>query len=207
MAVVSVLDRESKQSEELILNDAVFGVKANLNVLRESLARHLACRHQGTASTKTRGEVAGGGAKPYRQKGTGRARAGSIRSPLWRHGGVTFGPKPRSYSFKMNKKKRRLAIKSALSLLVEEKRLSVVKELSIGEPKTRALVGMIEGMGLEGKILILLEQPGEEIRRSARNVPYIRVLPVENINIFDLLYCDNVLTTEGTVRALEGILK
>jgi large subunit ribosomal protein L4 len=206
MPTVSILDATGKKSGTLEVKDELLDAEINLHTVREALTQYLANQRQGTASTKARGQTHGGGRKPWRQKGTGRARAGSIRSPLWRGGAVTFGPQPRDYRIKVNKRKKRQALCSALTALRTENKLFVLERLELEEPKTKLLVQLLNQLKLQGKTLILLDGNAPNVVLAGRNLADVTVSQVENINIFDLLYHDNLVTTKEAIKKLEEAL-
>ena len=197
-----ILSTNGEKLGEIALNEAVFGVEPNLHVMHLALRRQLNNARQGSASCKTRAEVSGGGKKPWKQKGTGRARAGSLRSPLFAGGGVIFGPKPRSYAFNMPQKARQLAIKSALSARSEQ--LVVVKDFStIAEPKTKLMVAALKSLNVSGKTLIVADVKADEnknLELAARNIPSVKVILPSNLNVKDLLEADFVVMTESAVN-------
>ncbi len=197
-----VLSTNGEKLGEIALNEAVFGVEPNLHVMHLALRRQLNNARQGSASCKTRAEVSGGGKKPWKQKGTGRARAGSLRSPLFAGGGVIFGPKPRSYAFNMPQKARQLAIKSALSARSEQ--LVVVKDFStIAEPKTKLMVSALKALNVSGKTLIVADVKADEnknLELAARNIPSVKIILPSNLNVKDLLEADFVVMTESAVN-------
>lgn len=197
-----ILSTNGEKLGEIALNEAVFGVEPNLHVMHLALRRQLNNARQGSASCKTRAEVSGGGKKPWKQKGTGRARAGSLRSPLFAGGGVIFGPKPRSYAFNMPQKARQLAIKSALSARSEQ--LVVVKDFStIAEPKTKLMVAALKSLNVSGKTLIVADVKADEnknLELAARNIPSVRIILPSNLNVKDLLEADFVVMTESAVN-------
>ena len=199
-----ILSTNGEKLGEITLNEAVFGVEPNLHVMHLSLRRQLNNARQGSASCKTRAEVSGGGKKPWKQKGTGRARAGSLRSPLFAGGGVIFGPKPRSYAFNMPQKARQLAIKSALSARSEQ--LVVVKDFStIAEPKTKLMVAALKSLNVSGKTLIVADVKADENKNLAlasRNIPSVKVILPSNLNVKDLLEADFVVMTESAVNVI-----
>lgn len=201
---VSILNTKGSAVGQIALDDKVFGVEPNLHVMHLALRRQLNNGRAGTACTKTRAEVAGGGRKPWKQKGTGRARAGSLRSPLFAGGGVIFGPKPRDYSFAMPQKARRLALKSALSARVENTIL--VKDFSeIKEPKTKLMIETLKALKVEGKVLIIADTRAAEnayLELSARNLPNVRIILPSNLNVKDLLEADNVIITEAAINEI-----
>ena len=199
-----ILSTNGEKLGEITLEKSVFGVEPNLHVMHLALRRQLNNARQGNACTKTRAEVAGGGRKPWKQKGTGRARAGSLRSPLFAGGGVIFGPKPRSYSFNMPQKARQLALKSALS--ARESQIVVVKDFStIAEPKTKLMVSALKSLNVNGKVLIVANTKAEEnknLELSARNIPSLKLLLPSNLNVKDLLEADFVVMTESAVNEI-----
>lgn len=205
----TILSANGKKSGEITLDESVFGVEPNLHVMHLALRRQLNNARQGSACAKTRAEVAGGGRKPWKQKGTGRARAGSIRSPLFAGGGVIFGPKPRDYSFSMPQKARKLALKSALS--AKNENLVVVKDFSeIAEPKTKLMVSSLASLKVEGKILIIADTKAAEnkyLELAARNIPSVKLLLPSNLNVKDLLEADSVVLTEAAVNDITERLK
>ena len=190
-------------------SDAVFAAPQNAYVVREAVNTHLANRRQGTASTKTRGFVSGGGKKPWKQKGTGRARGGSSRSPLWRGGAIIFGPLPRDYSQKINRKKNRAALRAVLSSRVEANRLFIVDRIDLSdEPKTRRVVAMIEALGIaEGRVLFLTESVNEPLIRGARNIPYADVAVSNAICVYDLLIHDTIVATRAAVEQIQEMFQ
>lgn len=205
MPKLNVLNIQGQNVGEIELSDAVFGVEVNEHVLYEVVKNQLANKRQGTQSAKTRAEVRGGGRKPWRQKGTGRARQGSIRAPHWVGGGIALGPKPRSYSYKLNKKERRLAIKSCLSSKVIENELTVIDKFEFNEIKTKEVAKMLNNLKLEGKTLILLPEKNEIIQKSARNIKGVKTLSVNTINAYDLVKYKNLVVTLDTVKRLEEV--
>jgi len=205
MPKVQVLDINGQKVDEMQLSDAVFGIEPNKVLLHEMVVNYLANQRQGTQSALTRAEVAGGGKKPWRQKGTGRARQGSIRAPHWVGGGIALGPKPRSYSYKLNKKERRLAIKSCLSSKVIENELTVIDKFEFNEIKTKEVAKMLNNLKLEGKTLILLPEKNEIIQKSARNIKGVKTLSVNTINAYDLVKYKNLVVTLDTVKRLEEV--
>ena len=204
-----ILSTNGEKLGEIALNEAVFGVEPNLHVMHLALRRQLNNARQGSASCKTRAEVSGGGKKPWKQKGTGRARAGSLRSPLFAGGGVIFGPKPRSYAFNMPQKARQLAIKSALSARSEQ--LVVVKDFStIAEPKTKLMVSALKALNVSGKTLIVADVKADEnknLELAARNIPSVKIILPSNLNVKDLLEADFVVMTESAVNDITDRLQ
>ena len=205
MPKVDVYDIKGKKVSDIELAESVFGIEPNENIVHAVLVNYLANQRQGTQSTKTRAEVSGGGRKPWRQKGTGRARQGSIRAPHWVGGGVALGPKPRSYNYTVNKKERRLAIKSMLSSKVLEKELIVVDKLDLKEIKTKEMARILNNIKAEGKTVILLPEKNETVQKSARNIEGVKTLQVGTINVYDLLKHKNLVVTEETVKKLEEV--
>ena len=193
MPKVDVLDMKGKKVNDIELAESVFGIEPNEAIVHSVLVNYLANQRQGTQSTKTRAEVSGGGKKPWRQKGTGRARQGSIRAPQWIKGGIALGPKPRSYKYTVNKKERRLAIKSVLSSKVLEKELTVVDKLEVKEIKTKTMVKALADMKVEGKTLIILPENNKNVLMSSRNIEGVKTIVANNINIFDLLKYTNLI--------------
>ena len=205
MPKVDVYDIKGKKVSDVELADSVFGIEPNEAVVHSVLVNYLANQRQGTQSTKTRAEVRGGGKKPWRQKGTGRARQGSIRAPQWIKGGIALGPKPRSYKYTVNKKERRLAIKSVLSSKVLEKELTVVDKLEVKEIKTKTMVKALADMKVEGKTLIILPENNKNVLMSSRNIEGVKTIVANNINIFDLLKYTNLILPVDTVKKLEEV--
>ena len=205
MPKIDVYDINGKKVKELELNEAVFGIEPNEAVVHSVLVNFLANQRQGTQSTKTRSEVSGGGRKPWRQKGTGRARQGSIRAPQWIKGGIALGPKPRSYKYNVNKKERQLAVKSVLSSKVLENELVVVDSLPLNDIKTKEMVKALSNLKVEGKALIMLPEKNEKVQKSARNIEGVKTTLVETINVYDLLKYNKLVVTEDTVKKLEEV--
>ena len=205
MPKVDVYNVEGKKVSDIELADSVFGIEPNENIVHSVLKNYLANQRQGTQSTKTRAEVSGGGKKPWRQKGTGRARQGSTRAPQWIKGGIALGPKPRSYRYTVNKKERRLAIKSVLSSKVLEKELTVVDKLELKEIKTKSMVKALSALKVEGKTLIILPENDKNVVMSARNIEGVKTISANNINIFDLLKYSNLILPVDTVKKLEEV--
>ena len=205
MPKIDVYDIQGKKVSTVDLKDEIFGIEPNEAVVHSVLVNFLANQRQGTQSTKTRAEVRGGGRKPWRQKGTGRARQGSIRAPQWIKGGIALGPKPRSYKYTVNKKEKRLAIKSCLSSKVLEKELVVVDSLPLKEIKTKEMVKALNNLKVEGKTLILLPERNETVQKSARNIEGLKTTLVNTINVYDLLKYKNLVITLDTVKKLEEV--
>jgi large subunit ribosomal protein L4 len=206
MPKVALYNQSGSQVGEIELNDSVFGIEPNKHVLFEAVLMQRASMRQGTHKTKIRSEVAGGGRKPWRQKGTGRARQGSIRSPQWRGGGTVFGPVPRSYSYKLPKKVRRLAIKSALSSKVLEANILVVENLAFDAPKTKEFTKVLQGLSVTSKALIVTASLEENVALSARNIPGVTVVEANGINVLDVLNHDKLIMTKAAVEKVEEVL-
>ncbi|MBO8126523.1 MAG: 50S ribosomal protein L4 [Firmicutes bacterium] len=205
MPTVDVYNVEGERVGELELKDSVFGIEPNEPVMHLAVTAYLANQRQGTHSTKTRAEVAGGGRKPWRQKGTGRARQGSIRSPQWKGGGIVFGPKPRSYRKALPKKVKRLAIKSALSAKVKSGELIVVDQLNFAEPKTKEMVKILEKLDIGKTALFVTRDPDRNVYLSGRNIPGLSVSPADGINAYDLLAHEKVVMTKDAVARVEEV--
>ena len=205
MPKVDVYNIEGKKIETIELNDEIFGIKPNKTVVHSVLVNYLANQRQGTQSTKTRAEVSGGGKKPWRQKGTGRARQGSIRAPHWIKGGIALGPKPRSYKYRVNKKERRLAIKSVLSSRLQEEQLIVVDKVEFKEIKTKQMVKVLENLKVNEKALMILPEQNKNVYMSARNIENLKTITVNTINIFDLLKYTKLILPVETVKKLEEV--
>ena len=205
MPKVSVYNVEGKKVSDIDLKEEIFGIEPNEAIIHSVLVNFLANQRQGTQSTKTRAEVRGGGRKPWRQKGTGRARQGSIRAPQWIKGGIALGPKPRSYKYTVNKKERRLAVKSMLSMKVLEQSLVVVDKLAFEEIKTKNMVSALNNLKVTGKTLVMLPEKDEKVQKSARNIEGVRTASIDTINIFDLLKYTNLVVTVDTVKKLEEV--
>ena len=205
MPKVDVYDINGKKVSDVELNENVFGIEPNEAVVHSVLVNFLANQRQGTQSTKTRSEVSGGGRKPWRQKGTGRARQGSIRAPQWIKGGIALVPKPRSYKYTVNKKERQLAVKSVLSSKVLENELVVVDSLPLNDIKTKEMVKALSNLKVEGKALIMLPEKNEKVQKSARNIEGVKTTLVETINVYDLLKYNKLVVTEDTVKKLEEV--
>ena len=205
MPKIDVYDIKGKKVSDLELNEKIFGIEPNENIVHEVLINYLSNQRQGTQSTKTRAEVSGGGKKPWRQKGTGRARQGSIRAPQWIKGGIALGPKPRSYKYTVNKKERRLAIRSILSSKVLEKELTVVDKLELKEIKTKTMVKALADLKVEGKTLIIVPERNTNVLMSSRNIEDVKTITANNINVFDLLKYTNLILSVDTVKKLEEV--
>lgn len=205
MAKVPVYDMNGAQVAETELNDAVFGITPNEAVMHACVVNYLANQRQGTQSTLTRTEVRGGGRKPYRQKGTGHARQGSIRAPQWYHGGVALGPKPRSYRFSLNKKVRRLAMLSALSQKLADENLIVVDTLACDTYKTKTIANMLDALKVAGKALIVTPEADKKVYKSAANIPGVKTAAVNTLNVYDILKYDTFIVSKGAVAKIEEV--
>lgn len=206
MAKLKVLNQTGSEVGDIELNDAVFGIEPNEHVVFEAVVMQRASLRQGNHKVKTRSEVSGGGRKPWRQKGTGRARQGSIRSPQWRGGGTVFGPTPRSYSYKLPKKVRRLALKSALSSKVKEQNVLVLDALTFEAPKTKEFTAVLKNLSVDSKALIVTDTVNEFVALSARNIPGVTVVEASGINILDLLGHEKLIMTKAAVEKVEEVL-
>lgn len=205
MPSIDVYNVEGKKVKTVDLKEEIFGIEPNEAVVHSVLVNYLANQRQGTQSTKTRSEVRGGGKKPWRQKGTGRARQGSIRAPQWIKGGIALGPKPRSYKYRVNKKEKQLAIRSLLSSKVLENSLVVVDKFDFPEIKTKQVVSAMKNLKVEGKTLIMLSESNANVQKSARNIENVRTTSVATINVFDLLKYKNLVVTVDTIKKLEEV--
>ena len=206
MAKVAVYKMDGAESGQIELNDNIFGVEVNVHVMHEAVVAHLANCRQGTQSAKTRAEVRGGGKKPYRQKGTGRARQGSIRSPQWVGGGVVFAPKPRDYAKKMNKKARRLAIRSALTTRVQDNKLIVLENLDLEQIKTAAMQQVLNNFKLD-KALVVLNGENTNVTLSDRNIPDVKTVRADMINVYDILKYENFVATKDAIAKIEEVFE
>ena len=204
MANVKVYNMEGAEVGTIDLNDAIFGVDVNTHVMHMAVVSQLANKRQGTQSSKTRAEVRGGGRKPWRQKGTGHARQGSIRAPQWKGGGVVFAPKPREYGFKMNKKEKGLAIKSALTSRVIENKLYVIDNISFDEIKTKKMVGMLGKLNVD-KAIIVMDKKDDNVILSARNIPTVTTVTSNALNVFDILKYDKMIISKAAVAQIEEV--
>ena len=205
MPKVALYDITGSQIGDVELSDDIFGVKVNTHVMYEAVKNYLANQRQGTQSAKTRGEVRGGGRKPWRQKGTGRARQGSIRAPQWIGGGVVFAPKPRDYSYKLPKKIKRLALKSALSSKVRDNEIIVVDSLVLDKPKTKDMVKILSNLNAGKKTLVVIPERDENVILASRNIPGVKTAFVNTINVYDILNCDSFLITKDAVNKVEEV--
>ncbi|MGM0847163.1 MAG: 50S ribosomal protein L4 [Bacillota bacterium] len=206
MPKVALFNQSGSKVGDVELNDSVFGIEPNQNVLYEAVIMQRASQRQGTSKVKGRSEVRGGGRKPWRQKGTGRARQGSIRSPQWRGGGVVFGPVPRSYSYKLPKKVRRLAIKSALSTKVAEENILVLESLVFDSPKTKEFAGVLKNLSVNSKTLVVTEGSEDYVALSARNIPGVTVVAANGISVLDVVAHDKLIITKAAVEKVEEVL-
>ncbi len=204
MANVAVYNMEGKEVDKIELNDSIFGVEINEHLVHMAVLQQLANKRQGTQKAKTRSEVRGGGRKPWRQKGTGHARQGSTRSPQWTGGGVVFAPTPRDYSFKLNKKEKRAALKSALTSRVAENKFVVVDELKLDEIKTKKFVEVLKNLNVE-KALVILNDMDEKVIASAANIPTVKTTQTNELNVFDVLKYDTVVVTKAAVATIEEV--
>ena len=205
MPKIDVYDIKGKKVSDVELAESVFGIEPNEAIVHSVLVNYLANQRQGTQSTKTRAEVRGGGKKPWRQKGTGRARQGSIRAPQWIKGGIALGPKPRSYSYRINKKEKQLAIRSLLSAKVLDNELTVVDKLEVEEAKTKVMAKALTDLKVEGKALIILADRNDNVLRSSRNIEGVKTIELNTINVFDLLNCNKLVLPLDTVKKLEEV--
>ena len=206
MPKVSLYNQAGSQAGDIELNDAVFGIEPNDSVLYEAVIMQRASMRQGTHAVKGRSDVRGGGRKPWRQKGTGRARHGTNRSPIWVGGGVVFGPTPRSYAYKMPKKQRRLALRSALSSKVQEDAIRVLEGLSFDAPKTKEMKKVLEALSADKKVLVVTASYEDNVALSARNLPNVKFLTAEGVNVLDLVNAENLIMTQDAVKQVEEVL-
>lgn len=206
MPTVALYKQDGTKNGEVVLNDAVFGIEPNENVVYDAIIMQRASLRQGTHAVKNRSAVSGGGRKPWRQKGTGRARQGSIRSPQWRGGGIVFGPTPRSYSYKLPKKVRRLAIKSVLSEKVAENNLVVVEVLQFDAPKTKEFKQVLTNLAIDTKVLVVLDGDNEVAALSGRNLPNVTVVDADNVTVLDVVANDKLLFTQSALTQVEEVL-
>jgi large subunit ribosomal protein L4 len=204
MASVAMVDMSNKKVKDVEL-PAVFGVEVKSHLLHSAVVNQLANRRAGTAATKTKGLVSGGGKKPFKQKGTGRARAGSSRSPLWRHGGTVFGPQPRDYSYSMPKKEKRAALVAALSSKVSEQRMILLDKLELAGPRTKQMAELLKALGVVESALVLITGENKNVSLATRNMPSIKVLRMENINVYDLLKYRYLITTQDALTAMQEV--
>ena len=205
MPSVNVVDMKGKKTGTVDLNDAVFGIEPNETVMHQMVVSYLANQRQGTQSALTRAEVSGGGKKPWRQKGTGRARHGSTRAPQWTHGGVVFAPKPRNYNFSVNKKVKRLAMKSALSSKAAESEIIVVDAIALDEFKTKVVAEMLTAIGVDNKALIVLPEVDKKVIKSASNIKGVKTAQVNELNVYDILNADKLVIVKDAVSKIEEV--
>ena len=205
MPTVAVFDMTGKKTGEMELNAAVFGIEPNMSVVHEVVKNHLANCRQGTQSALTRAEVSGGGRKPWRQKGTGRARQGSTRSPQWTHGGIAFAPKPRTYSYVLNKKVKRLALKSVLSSKAKDGEIVVVDGLDMGEIKTKNFVGFLNAIEATGKSLVVTPEVRVNVVKSAANIPGVRTTIASTLNVYEILNADKFIIDKAAIEKLQEV--
>lgn len=206
MLKVKVYNQEGAEVKDLELNEAVFGIEPNKQALFDMVLLQRASLRQGTHKVKNRTEVSGGGKKPWRQKGTGRARQGSIRAPQWRGGGVVFGPTPRSYKFKLNRKVRRLALKSALSTKINDNEFMALEAIKFDAPKTKEMVKVLANLDAPTKTLIVVDEIDENVARSANNIPGVKLLDARRVNVYDILNSDKLIMTEAAIKSVEEVL-
>jgi large subunit ribosomal protein L4 len=206
MPNVTLYNQSGTKVGEIQLADSVFGIEPNEHVLHTAVIKQRASLRQGTHKVKTRTEVRGGGRKPYSQKGTGRARQGSIRAPQWRGGGVVFGPTPRTYTYKLNRKVRRLALKSALSQKVLENNIVVLDALNIETPKTKVMLNVLEALNIDTKVLVVLAEDDNNVMLSGRNIPGVLTINANSVNVLDLLNFNKILITQDAVKKIEEVL-
>ena len=205
MPTVAVLNMQGQEVGKQELNDAVFGIEPNVSVMNDMVKNYLANQRQGTQSALTRAEVSGGGKKPWRQKGTGHARQGSTRAPQWTHGGIVFAPKPRDYSYTVNKKVRRLAMKSAFSAKVAGNEMVVIDAITMDEYKTKTIAAMLKAVGAEKKALIVLPEVNEKVIASAANIPGVKTAQVNTLNVYDILNADMFIVAKDAVAKIEEV--
>lgn len=205
MPKVTVFDMNGKAVSEMELSDAIFGIEPNEAVVHEAVVNYLANQRQGTQSTLTRAEVSGGGRKPWKQKGTGRARQGSTRAPQWVHGGIALGPKPRDYSYSLNKKVKRLALKSVFSAKALENNLIVVDKIELEGYKTKAVAEMLKALGATRKALIVMPDNNAVVVNSAKNIPGVKTASVNTLNVYDVLNCDKFIICQDAAKKIEEV--
>ena len=205
MPSISVVDMEGKNVGTIELAESVFGIEPNAGVMHQMVVNYLAAQRQGTQSALTRAEVSGGGKKPWRQKGTGRARQGSTRAPQWTHGGIVFAPKPRDYRFTVNKKVKRLAMKSALSTKASESSIIVVDSIALDEYKTKKMAAMLSAIGADKKALVVLPEVDSKVIKSANNLPGVKTAQVNELNVYDILNADKLVIAKDAVSKIEEV--
>jgi len=203
MAEIEIIDQNNKSVGKTSLPDDIFGVAVRKGLLHEVVHNHLANRRQGTASTRTRGMVSGGGKKPYKQKGTGRARAGSNRSPLWKGGGTVFGPHPRDYSYKLPKKVKWSALSSALSAKFADGEVILIDNISVAEPRTKAVQGLLSSLGLKNNVLIIVPEKNEALELASRNIPKVNVARVSELNVYSILSHEKLLISKDAIEKMK----
>jgi large subunit ribosomal protein L4 len=202
MSQMDVLDLDGKVVEQIDLPASVFDGEVKLHLIHQIVKYQLAKRRSGSHSTLTRKEVSGSGSKPWRQKGTGRARSGDVKSPIWRHGGTTFGPKPRSYEQKMPKKMRRGALRSALNLKLNEGKIKIIASFELAEPKTKLMIEVLKNLNADGKTLMVTDADQENFLTALKNIPKAKPLRVEGLNVYDIMWHENILCTKGALEAI-----
>ena len=205
MPTVAVLDMTGKEVEKIDLSDAIFGIEPNVSVMHDIVKNYLANQRQGTQSALPRSEVSGGGKKPWKQKGTGHARQGSTRAPQWTHGGIVFAPKPRDYSYTLNKKVKRLALKSAFSSKVKDDEMIVLSAITLDDFKTKAIAEMLKALGADKKALIVLPEKDEKVIASANNLPGVKTAMVNTLNVYDILNADKFIVLKDAVAQIEEV--
>lgn len=205
MLKLSVLDVKGQSVGEIELSEAIFGIKPNMSVVHDMVVNHLANKRRGTQSALTRAEVSGGGRKPWRQKGTGHARQGSIRSPQWRHGGVVFAPKPRDYSYTINKKVKRLAMKSVFSEKFANKGIIVLDNIFLNEYKTKTMIEILENLGVASKAMIVLPEPNDKVVKSTANIPGVKTVQVNNLCVYDMVNAKKLVILKDSVKKIEEV--
>ncbi len=205
MPQITVFDMTGKSVGEMTLSDAIFGIEPNTSVMHAAVVNYLANQRQGTQSTLTRSEVSGGGRKPWKQKGTGRARQGSTRAPQWTHGGIALGPKPRDYSYALPKKVKRLALKSAFSAKVADNNMIVVDNIAVEGYKTKAVAEMLSKLGADKKALIVMPEVDAKLIKSAANIPGVKTALVNTINVYDILNCDKFIVAKSALEKIEEV--
>ena len=206
MPTLDVVNSKKDKVGTLVLSDEVFADGGNAHVVWEVVRHHLAARRRGTAATKTRGEVSGGGKKPWKQKGTGRARVGSSRNPIWRHGGIVHGPQPRDYDYQLPKGKRRVATRRVLASMLAKDRVTVVDSLAVSAPKTKAFKALLAGLGLDERTLVLVDAPDQDLARATGNLAALKVVSPEAVNAYDLLRYKRLLATQQAMTRLQEVL-
>ena len=206
MPSIGVYNVAGEQVGELNLNEEIFGIEPHVPVLHQAVVRYLAGKRRGTHDTKTRAEVRGGGRKPWRQKGTGRARHGSIRSPIWRKGGIVFGPHPRDYAFPMPRKMRRLALRSALAAKLRKGQVTVLDRLELPEVRTREMKRMLDNLEVTGSALVVTSEPDDNVRRATRNIPRVKYTPVAGLTVYDVLAHERLIITREALSRVEEAL-